>query len=297
MSSTALVLVLLGAMCHALWNVTVKKVAGGPVFVWLFGLVSLLAMSPLALAAWWIQPQIFSSWMWFAAIASGLVHVLYSLVLQQGYKVGSFAVVYPVARGTGPVLTVLAAVLLLGERPSAWGWLGVACVVAGVWLTGFVNRFSGAQQTAKKVDQSTNQNSAGVLWGVLTGLCICAYTVMDAWAIKSLGMQPILFYAVGLLVRTVALAPVALGQPGKLRQQWARQHKAIVLVGVLSPTAYLLVLWALQTAPLSYVAPVREVSMLVGTFLGAKLLKEVIKPSQFVAAAMMLLGVAMLALA
>lgn len=91
--------------------------------MWLFGLVSLLAMAPLILAAWWIQLQIFSPVMRFAAIASGLVHVLYLLGLQRGYRVGSFAVDYPVARGTGPVLTVMAAVLLLGERPSAWaGW-------------------------------------------------------------------------------------------------------------------------------------------------------------------------------
>lgn len=289
MSGMALALVLLGALCHALWNVVVKKAAGGPVFVWLFGLVSLVAMCPLALVAWRIQPQIFSTWMWFAAIASGLVHVLYSLVLQYGYKVGSFSVVYPVARGTGPMLTVLAAVLLLGERPSAWGWLGVACVVAGIWLTGFAGRLTGGQLAA--------QNSAGVLWGILTGLCICTYTVIDGWAIKSLGMQPILFYAVGLLVRTVALAPVALRQRGKLHEQWIRQRGAIVLVGMLSPTAYLLVLWALQSAPLSYVAPIREVSMLVGTFLGVKFLNEAVKPSQFVATAVMLLGVAVLALA
>ena len=231
--------------------------------------------------------------MWFGAVASGLVHVLYSLILQQGYKVGSFAVVYPVARGTGPVLTVLAAVLLLGERPNVWGWSGVACVVAGVWLTGFADHFSGKQHPV----QDKSQNSAGVLWGSLTGFCICTYTVIDGWAIKVLGMQPVLFYAVGLLVRTVALAPFALRQSGVMRAQWARQRSAIVLVGILSPAAYLLVLWALQTTPLSYIAPIREVSMLVGTFLGAKLLKEAVKPSQWVAAAMMLLGVAVLALA
>jgi drug/metabolite transporter (DMT)-like permease len=293
MSSAALTMVLIGALCHALWNITVKRAGGGSAFVCLFGLVSLLAMTPLSIAAWWVQPQIFSPWMWFAAIASGLVHVLYSLVLQQGYKVGSFVVVYPVARGTGPVLTVLAAVVLLSERPNAWGWLGVATVVSGVWLTGFAGRLSGGQLSA----QSASQNTAGVLWGILTGFCICIYTVLDGWAIKVLGMQPILFYTVGLLVRTLALAPFALRQPSKLRAQWASQRGAIVLVGILSPTAYLLVLWALQTAPLSYVAPIREISMLVGMFLGAKFLNEVVKPSQFVAAAMMMLGVVVLALA
>jgi drug/metabolite transporter (DMT)-like permease len=164
--------------------------------------------------------------------------------------VGSFAVVYPVARGTGPVLTVLAAVVLLGEQPNAWGWLGVATVVAGVWLTGFAGLtkaavgLSGNQRSAH-----TAQNGVGVLWGVLTGCLICTYTVIDGWAIKALGMQPILFYAVGLLVRTLVLAPFALRQPDILRQSWASQRRAIVLVGILSPAAYLLVLWALQTAP------------------------------------------------
>lgn len=173
------------------------------------------------------------------------------------------------------------------------GWLGVACVVAGVWLTGFAGRLSGGQFAA----QDNSQNSVGVCWGVLTSFCICTYTVIDGWAIKVLGMQPILFYAVGLLVRTLALAPVALRKPGTMRAQWARQPGAIVLVGMLSPAAYLLVLWALQTAPLAYVAPIRKVSMLVGTFLGAKLLKEAVKPSRCLAAAMMLMGVAVLALA
>ena len=96
---------------------------------------------------------------------------------------------------------------------------------------------------------------------------------------------------------TLPLALFALRQSAGLRAQWHTHRRAIILVGVLSPTAYLLVLLALQTTPLSYVAPVREISMLVGTLLGAVFLKEAVRPSQFVGAAMMLLGVVGLALA
>lgn len=174
--------------------------------------------------------------MWLAALTSGLVHVVYSLVLQRGYRVGDFAVVYPVARGTGPLLAVL---------------------------------------------------------GALTGLGIAGYTVIDGWAVKLLGMAPLLFYAVGLLFRTLVLAPWALRKGCALRDQWRQHRTAIILVGMLSPLAYLLVLFAVQAAPLSYVAPVREISMLMGT----RLLNESLRPSQVFGAAMMLLGVAGLALA
>lgn len=290
MSASALALVLTGAICHALWNIIAKKASGGLVFVWLFGLVSVVAAAPFSAWVYWNQPQQFDGVMWLAALSSGLVHVLYSLVLQQGYRVSDFSVVYPVARGTGPMLSVLAAVVLLNERPSALGWLGVAAVLAGIFMS------AGAAEILHG-DKRLRQRHLGVLWGVLTGIFIATYTVIDGWAIKSLAMAPLLFYGVGLLFRTVLLTPFALRQPGALRSQWQTQRQAIMVVGLLSPAAYTLVLFAVQLAPLSYVAPVREISMLIGTLFGAKLLKESVKPSQIVGAALMLGGVAALALA
>ena len=115
--------------------------------------------------------------------------------------------------------------------------------------------------------------------------------MLDGWAVKTLGMVPLLFYSVGLVWRSVLLAPFAMRQRRQLREQWALHRKAIVLVGLLSPLAYGLVLTALQTAPLSYVAPVREVSMLMGTFVGAHWLKEAVQRSQKAGAVLMLIGV------
>lgn len=290
MSASALALVLTGAICHALWNIMAKKASGGLAFVWLFGLVSVVAAAPFAAWVYWNRPQQFDGLMWLAALGSGLVHVLYSLVLQQGYRSSDFSVVYPVARGTGPMLSVLAAVALLNERPSALGWLGVAAVLAGIFVS------AGATEILLG-DKRLQQRHLGVLWGLLTGMFIAGYTVIDGWAIKSLGMAPLLFYGVGLLFRTVLLTPFALRQPDVLRSQWQTQRRAILVVGLLSPAAYTLVLFAVQLAPLSYVAPVREISMLIGTLFGAKLLKESVKPSQVVGAALMLGGVAALALA
>jgi drug/metabolite transporter (DMT)-like permease len=283
MSPTALALVLAGACCHAWWNIVAKKAGGGLPFVWLFGMVSLAAAAPVAAWAWWREPPHFSAWMWLAAVASGVVHVVYSLVLQHGYKVGEFAVVYPVARGSGPVLSVLGALIVLAEQPSSWGWTGIALVLAGVFLS------AGGLRIV--LGDGIGQRHVGVAWGLLTGACIACYTVIDGWAVKTLGMAPLLFYSVGLLCRAALLAPWALRQPDRLRGQWQAQRRAIVTVGLLSPLAYGLVLTALQTAPLSYVAPVREVSMLIGTLVGARLLQEALRPAQVAGTALMLLGV------
>jgi drug/metabolite transporter (DMT)-like permease len=132
---------------------------------------------------------------------------------------------------------------------------------------------------------------------MITGAFIAAYTVLDGWAIKTLGMVPILFYATGLVIRVLLQAPFALRKMDDLRREWRTRRAAILTVGLLSPTAYSLVLFAVQRAPLSYVAPVREISMLIGTFIGASLLREELKAPQITGAAIMLTGVIGLAFA
>ena len=283
MSSTALLLVLAGAFCHAVWNIVAKKAGGGAPFVFLFGVVSVVAAAPVAAWAWMQHPQIFTATMWLAVVVSALVHVFYSLVLQKGYRESDFAVVYPVARGTGPMLSVVAAILLLGEAPSLLGCLSVGAVLVGVFVSaGALDIWRGGDMHKRRL---------GVLWGMATGVFIATYTVIDGWAIKTLAMAPILFYAAGLVLRMLVQAPFALRRPDALGRQWKAHRTAIITVGLLSPTAYSLVLFAVQRAPLSYIAPVREISMLVGTFIGASLLKESVRPSQVAGAAIMLAGV------
>ncbi|GHU07221.1 membrane protein [Betaproteobacteria bacterium] len=286
MSGVALALVLAGAFCHAVWNIVSKKARGGADFVFLYGVVSIVAATPLAAWMWTQQPQYFDATMWFAVVASALIHVFYSLVLQKAYREADFAVVYPVARGTGPMLSVVVAILLLGERPGLIGCLSVAAILAGVFVSA---------EGAGIWRGGAQKRQLGVLWGLATGAFIAAYTVLDGWAIKTLGMLPLLFYTAGLFIRTLLQAPFALRRMDNLRSEWRVRRKAIITVGLLSPTAYCLVLFAVQRAPISYVAPVREISMLVGTFIGASLLREELKPSQIAGAAIMLAGVVGLA--
>ena len=289
MNGTAFTLVLLGGLCHACWNLLAKRVAGGLTFVWLQGLVSAAAMAPLAAWAAWhagLNPLHWNAQVGLAVVASAVVHVVYSLALQEGYRRGEFAVVYPTARGSGPLVSVLAAVLLLGDRPSLTGWLGIAALVAGVVSCAGWSHPAGASQARRR---------AGVGWGLLTGACIAAYTVIDGWAIQQLAMLPLVFHCMGMGVRSLLLAPWALRDREALRRQWRSNARIVVAVGLLAPLAYLLVLQALRSAPLSYVAPVREVSMLWAALAGAWLFKEPLSTGRIAGAVCMLLGLVLLA--
>ena len=287
MTATTFGLVLLGAVLHALWNLAAKRASGGGlVFVWLFGGVSLALAAPVAIFVGLRQPPV---WQWelgAAVLGTGLIHVAYSLVLQRGYREGDFSLVYPVARGTGPALSVVGAVVWLAEWPSPGGWAGVALILLGMgWASGLLRHWRGTDPRCWR----------GLAWGGLTGLCIAAYTLLDGWAVKHLGCPPVVYYALALGCRSLLLAPAAWRVRHAWRPQWRADRRAILTVGVLSPVAYVMVLGAMQSAPLSYVAPLREVSMLVGVWLGVSQLREAQLPSRMMGSLVMVCGVVVLA--
>lgn len=266
MSPLALVLVLTGAVLHATWNLSAKRAAGGDnvAFVFLMSLVSVAFVLPFGLVVWAVDPPALGLLPWVAIVASGVVHGVYFLLLQQGYRYGDLSVVYPVARGTGPLFAVVAAVVLLGERPGLAGAVGIAAILAGIVLVSGLVAASGAREG----------RSAGVGWGTLTGLWIATYTVIDAWAVTSLALDPVVYFLLSLVVTAIVLAPLALRRPAAVGTEWRESRRQILVVGILSPVAFTLVLFAMRLAPLAYVAPLREVSMMVGVFFGAWLLHE-----------------------
>lgn len=287
MGLDALALVVIGAIVHATWNLLAKKASGGVPFVWLYGLVSLVCAVPVGLLAWRHDPRPLDMKVWLVIIASAVVHVLYAVVLQKGYQKSDFSVVYPLARGTGPLFSVFAAILLLGEMPGLVGWLGIGFILLGILL---IAGIAGLRGPASDHDRLPR----GVLWGVVTGGSIAAYTVIDGYAVKVLSLAPVIYYILGLVFRSILLAPVALRSPQLLKKQWECNRRHIVAVGILAPFAYTLILHAMQRAPLSYVAPVRELSMLFGVVAGAQLLRERFVLSRVFGTALMMLGVIML---
>jgi drug/metabolite transporter (DMT)-like permease len=288
MSALALVLVLTAAVLHATWNLSAKRAARGDgvAFVLLMSAASAAFAFPFGVAAWIVDPPELETVDWSVILASGVVHAVYFLLLQHGYRHGDLSVVYPVARGTGPLFAVVAAVALLGERPGLVGSIGIAAILAGLVVV------SGLLTTSGRT-----YRPAGVGWGVLTGVWIAAYTVVDALAVTSLRLDPFVFFFLSLLVSSLVLAPFALRDRASVRREWRASRRQIVIVGVLSPVAYTLVLFALRLAPLAYVAPLREVSMMVGVLYGVWLLHERVTRMRLTGVALMIAGVAALALA
>jgi drug/metabolite transporter (DMT)-like permease len=293
MPLTALLLVLAAALLHALWNIVAKKAGGNHHFALITVLLTCLLWAPVAL---WLGLQEWSRWgllEWAVLALSALVHVLYFTVLLTGYRKSDLTVVYPVARGSGPLLAALGAVALLGERLTLLGGAGVLAVCGGVFLVaGGLALWRGSH------DAATHQRAlAGVRWGMLTGALIAAYTVIDGYAVKVLLIGPVLVDYVGNLLRVPLLLPPSLRDVAGLRSAWRGQWRHALVVALLGPLAYVLVLYAVQMAPLSHVAPAREVSMLFAALIGGRLLGEADRGLRLVGAACMAAGVIALATA
>ena len=292
MPLSALFLVLIGALIHALWNIAAKKAGGDSRFTFFAALIMFVFWSPLCI---WLGWNVVPTWGWleWTVIAiSGLVHWVYFICLLTGYRKSDLTVVYPVARGSGPLLSSGVAVIVFGEEFSAFGALGIAGVVIGVFLVaGGPALFRAAHDPSKRERIKT-----GVYWGALTGALIACYTILDAWAVKVLMLSPILFdYWCNVLRMPYSVMPVLRNLP-EAKRLWSLQWKYAAIVGVLSPVGYVLVLYAAKIAPVSHVAPAREVSMLFAALIGGQLLGESDRGLRILGACCIAAGVMALAL-
>jgi drug/metabolite transporter (DMT)-like permease len=292
MSPVALALVLAAALLHAFWNVVAKKTGGDARFALMAALLHVVVWAPLGV---WFGAQALPRWgavEWAVLLASAVVHVLYFTTLLRGYRLADLTVVYPVARGTGPLLASLGAIVWLGESLSAVAAAGVAAVAIGVFFIA-----GGPGLWAKAHDPALRERvRAGLLWGGLTGALIAGYTLIDGYAVKVLAIAPILVDYVGNLFRVPFLLPAALRDRRGFVALWRRQWRSALVVAVLGPLGYVLVLYAMQLAPLSHVAPAREVSMLFAALIGGRLLGEADRAVRLVGAACIAGGVAALAI-
>ena len=292
MSATALALVVLAGLIHASWNIAAKKTGGDVRFAAFTALVTMLAWAPVGL---WFGVDQIPRWgplEWSLVAASAVVHTFYFIALLRGYRKADLTVVYPLARGSGPLLSSLVAIVFLGEQLSALGALGIVGVVGGVFLiAGGPGLLRAAQRPAQR-----QQLRKGMAYGLLTGFFIAGYTVVDGYAVKFALMAPILVDYMGNLARMVLLAPTVLRDPAAARVLWRRQWKYALFVGIVSPVSYVMVLYAMQSAPLSHVAPAREVSMLFAALIGGQLLGEGDRLLRVVGAACIAAGVMALAL-
>ncbi|MFK4259932.1 EamA family transporter [Agrobacterium tumefaciens] len=288
MAFASLLLVVLASFIHASWNLLAKRAASvGPIFVFAYNLIACVAYAP------WVAYLLIQgdgiAWTWVGVgfvIMSGLIHLAYSLCLQRGYQVADLSVVYPVARGTGPMLSTIGAFLILGEIPSGQGVVGLLFVVAGIGLIATQGGLSAFRRPG---------GQAGVRWGATTGGLIASYTVVDAFAVKTLGIAPVVLDWFSNLLRFFLLSPLVIANPHRAIEAMRGYWLIAIGVGLLSPLSYILVLAALTSgAPLSLVAPMREMSMMVGALMGMLILREKVGPWRLAGCGVLIAGVILL---
>lgn len=286
MSATVAVLLFSAALAHAGWNLAAKRIGtGGACTVWLYQTLSAALVLPVAitvLVVTDVQPR----WSWLPAIVvSGALHATYSVVLFRGYATGDLSVVYPTARGSGPLLSVAAAVLVLGERPGWIGLLGAVVVVVGVLI---IALGPGDRRGARPT-------SFG--YGLLAGVTMAARTLWDAYAMRTLTVPALLYFAARSVTHSLLLTPYALSRRHQISALWREHRRDILVVAAVAPVASVLVLYAMRLAPVSVVAPARELSVVIGAVVAWRWLGEPDPVRRLVGAAVVLVGVVAIALA
>ena len=285
METLALGLVLTSAGLHAVWNFLAKRASGETTFVWLFSALATLIYLPLAIIILITQRPNLGLPELGALGVTCLLHIAYYLLLNRGYRAGDLSLVYPIARGAGPMLSVAGAVFLLGERPSLLAVIGMLLIVAGVVVV------TGNPTTAQR-----DGVIPAIVYGLLVAVSIAAYTLWDKQVVSFYLIPPLILTWSSGAVRTVVLAPHALRHWGQVRQDWQRFKREALGIAVLDALSYILFLIALSFSQVSHLAPLRQTSILIGAFLGARLLGEKVGQRRIIAALVMLAGVIALAL-
>ncbi len=216
---------------------------------------------------------------------NGVLQLTYFYLLNQGYRFGDMSLVYPLARGSGPLLVAIAAILFLGERPTLLALGGASLIGVGVLLlSGNLNELR------------ANGALKGVIYALLTGASIAVYTLWDRHAVRDLALPPLFYLWVGSVVQVLIVAPYAFRHRTEVSGEWRDHWKSAVGIGVISILAYALILFALTFSPVSYVAPAREISVLIGSLMGSRVLAENQSGRRTVAAVVMVVGMIGLAL-
>lgn len=278
MGSFVFVAVLFAAACHAGWNALIKvKLDPLPATILIAVGSAVVGLVCLPVAGIPASP----AWPWL--IASVFIHLFYFAALIESYRAGDLGQVYPLARGSAPLLTTAAGALFIGEHPSLLGWSGIVTLAAGVLLL-----------SARSGRALVQLDRRAVGYALLTALTICAYSLTDGIGAR-LSQNP-QSYVLWLLVgNAVILVPYGLwrnwsGVASALRCFWLRG----LIGGALLALSYGIVLWAMTLAPIAIVASLRETSVLFGAVIAVVVLKEPLRTARIAAAALIVCGLVLI---
>jgi drug/metabolite transporter (DMT)-like permease len=270
--------VLFAALCHAGWNALIKVGLDPLSTTTLITLgAAIVGIAGLPITG---MPAT-AAWPWLAA--SAVIHLFYFAALVESYRTGDLGQVYPIARGSAPLMTAAASIIFVGEHLSAASWAGIAALAVGVLLL-----------SARGGQALAHIDRRAVGFAFLTALTICAYSVVDGIGARvSLNPQS---YVLWVLIGTaVLLVPYALCRDSRdvipaMRRFWLRG----LFGGALQIVSYGIALWAMTLAPIAIVAALRETSVLFGAVIAVVVLKEPVRAIRVAAALLIVCGLALM---
>jgi drug/metabolite transporter (DMT)-like permease len=280
METFVFIAVLFAAACHAGWNALIK-VGLDPLSTTTLisvgsGIVA-LAFAPL------VGMPASAAWPWL--LASVVIHLVYFASLIESYRTGDLGQVYPIARGSAPLMTAAVTSIFVGEKLSALGWTGIVALVAGVLLL-----------SARGGRHLAEIDRRAIGFALFTALTICAYSVVDGIGAR-LSANPN-GYSVWLFVGiAVVMVPYALYRDGRdvipaMQRFWLRGFAG----GALQVLSYGIAIWAMTAAPIAIVATLRETSVLFGAVIAVVILKEPLRAVRVMAACLIVCGLVLIRL-
>jgi drug/metabolite transporter (DMT)-like permease len=277
MSTTVMVAVLFAALLHASWNAVVK---GGHDKLLSTSAVAIGHALPAVVAIALLPAPARESWPWIAL--GGVLHIGYQAFLAAAYRLGDLAQVYPLARGSAPLIVALVSVTVLGVALSTTEVAAILLIAAGIIAIG--------------ADRSGRPDPMAVTMALTTGGFIAAYSLSDGTGARLSG-SPVAFYSwVAILNATMTSCIVAIYRPGALLSLPRRAPGAFWFGGLASYSAYALVVWSFTLAPIALVTALRETSIIFALVIGAVFLREKVDLRRTAATFVTLSGVLLLRL-
>lgn len=288
----AVVLIIAAAFLHAGWNFLAKTSKDTIAFMWWAMAIGTLGYSVYFLTG---PARYLANNSWLPFIISSLAETGYYITLVKGYSQGDLSLVYPISRGSAPIFAALWGGLLLAERLPLLGYLGVLLLVTGVFV---------ASLTADSLRMTFDSSALGAMvrnpsaiWALASGVFISIYSVSDKIAVSA--TAPLVYGWWVFAGNTLLWAPVAWrkfrakASLRELRSNWPR----LIAGTVMTVAAYTSVLVALSLTSASYVVAARGLSVVIGALLGSLLLKERTGKIRITGAALMVIGLGLVAFA
>lgn len=274
MENVVFLAVLFAAACHAGWNALIKVGLDPLCTTTLISIGS--AVVALVIVPFVGLPTL-AAWPWL--ISSVAIHLFYFASLIESYRTGDLSQVYPIARGSAPLMTATATTIFVDERLSLVGWTGIFALVVGVLLL-----------SARGGRDLAVVDRRAVGFALFTAITICAYSVVDGIGARA-SADPNT-YSVWLFVGiALVMVPYALYRDGRdvvpaMRLYWRRGLAG----GALQVLSYGIAIWAMTASPIAIVAALRETSVLFGAAIAVVVLKEPLLTIRIVAACMIVCG-------